>query len=229
MAKKHIALLAVVVIIAAGTAAGMAGLGGSDTNPSVGSVSFAYPDRIIGGIQTGNGSPVLGDALAPVTIVEFGDYQCHFCKKWHHETLPLIKNEYIDSGRVNLVFVDYAFLGNDSPKAAHASYCADDQGMYWSYHDELYNSQHDRIDGGWASDGNLHAFARDIGLDMDEFVECMSSSKYRDRVASNTQIGTDMGVEATPTFFIIGHDGDPVMIPGAQPYGTFVRVINSAS
>lgn len=198
------------------------GLGGDDITATV-----AYPDRIYGGIHTGNGSPLLGDESAPVTLVEFGDYQCHFCEIWHAQTLPLIKENYISSGRVNLVFVDYAFLGKDSPQAAHATYCADEQGMYWEYHDMLYDSQQSRIDGGWASASNLAQFASMLDLDMGAFDECMSSDKYADRVTYNRQVGSLQGVEATPTFFVVGSDGTPILISGAQPYATFARVLNS--
>ena len=96
--------------------------------------------RTHGTISTAMGSPILGDTSAPITIVEFGDYQCHQCYNWFHNTKPAIVQDYIDTGKANLVFVDLAFLGRDSPKAAQASYCAEDQGMYWEYHDTLYNS-----------------------------------------------------------------------------------------
>ncbi|MCE2497910.1 MAG: DsbA family protein [Nitrosopumilaceae archaeon] len=188
-----------------------------------------YPDRVYGGIDTSNGSPILGDPSAPVTIVEFGDYQCHFCEIWHSQTLPPLVDDFISTGKAKLVFVDFAFLGKDSPGAAQASHCAGDQGMYWEYHDMLYESQQSRIDGGWASLANLRGFAVQVGLDIDTFNECMSSKKYAERVSFNVQTGAGHGVEATPTFFVVGGSGDPVMIPGAQPYGTFIQVINSLS
>ena len=226
-------MAAVVAISVASVAASYAPLGepdSSDTVASPGSASEArYPDRVYGVIDAGNGSPMLGDPSAPVTIIEFGDYQCHFCALWYHDTSPRVKDDLVSSGKTNLVFVDFAFLGRDSPKAAQASYCADDQGMYWEYHGVLYESQQDRIDGGWASPANLRAFAVDLELDIDTFNECMSSQKYADRVAYNTRVATENGVEATPTFFVVGPDGGHVMIQGAHPYSTFARAVDSAS
>jgi len=86
--------------------------------------------RLHGTISTTAGSPVIGSSSAPITIVEFGDYQCHQCYNWFHNTKPSIFQNYVDTGKVNLVFVDLAFLGRDSPKTAQASYYAEDQGKY---------------------------------------------------------------------------------------------------
>ncbi len=87
--------------------------------------------RTHGTISTAMGSPILGNPSAPITIVEFGDYQCEKCYEWFHQTKPTIVKEYIETGKANLVFVDLAFLGRDSPIAAQASYCAEDQEIYW--------------------------------------------------------------------------------------------------
>lgn len=183
-------------------------------------------ERNHGSISTAMGSPILGDPEAPITIVEFGDYQCHFCEKWFHETKPLIERDYIDTGKVNLIFVDMAFLGRDSPKAAQASYCAEDQGMYWQYHDMLYNSQEPKIDGGWANTERLKAFAFDLGLDMDLFNSCLDSGKYSKRVQYNVQQARENGINSTPGFFVVGSDTQQ-FIKGAQPYSTFQKVIDS--
>ena len=87
-----------------------------------------------------NGSPVFGDSNAPITILEWGDYQCTFCYKFHQDTLDKIDEDYIKTGKVNLVFKDFPLNGPDSVIAAEASYCANDQGKYWEYHDELYKN-----------------------------------------------------------------------------------------
>ena len=92
-------------------------------------------------INLTNGSPVLGSPSAPITIVEFGDYQCEACYHWYHNTRADIIDNYIETGKVNLVFIDLPFLGRDSITAAQATYCADDQGKYWEYHETLYNFQ----------------------------------------------------------------------------------------
>ena len=183
-------------------------------------------DRTHGTISTAMGSPVLGDPSAPVTIVEFGDYQCHQCYNWFHNTKPAIVRDYVETGKANLVFVDLAFLGKDSPKAAQASYCAEDQGMYWEYHDALYNSQEPKIDGGWANVERLKAFAFVLGLDMELFESCLDSEKYSKRVQYNSQQARDNGVRGTPGFFIVGPDGQE-KLGGAQPFSVFKQVLDS--
>ena len=183
--------------------------------------------RTHGSISTALGSPILGDPLAPITIVEFGDYQCHQCYNWFHNTKPMIMRDYIETGKANLVFVDFAFLGKDSPKAAQATYCADDQNMYWEYHNSLYNSQESKIDNGWANSERLKAFAFNLNLDMELFNECLDSEKYSKRVQYNSQQARDNGVRGTPGFFIVGSDYDQQQIGGAQPFSVFQRILDS--
>ncbi len=181
--------------------------------------------RTHGTISTAMGSPILGDPSAPITIVEFGDYQCHQCYNWFHNTKPAIVEDYIETGKANLVFVDLAFLGRDSPISAQASYCAEDQEMYWEYHDMLYTFQDSKIDGGWANSERLKAFAGDLRLDMELFNSCLDSGKYSKRVQYNTQQARDNGVRATPGFFIVGPDGQE-KIGGAQPFSVFKQVLD---
>jgi len=182
--------------------------------------------RTHGGISTAMGSPILGDPSAPITIVEFGDYQCHQCYNWFHNTKPMIMRDYIETGKANLVFVDFAFLGRDSPKASQATYCADDQGKYWEYHNFLYSSQESKIDSGWANSERLKAFAFSLGLDMELFNECLDSEKYSKRIQYNSQQARDNGVRGTPGFFIVGTD-DQKQIAGAQPFSVFQRIMDS--
>ena len=182
--------------------------------------------RTHGSVSTSMGSPILGDADAPVTIVEFGDYQCHQCKNWFHNTKPALFQDYIDTGKVNLIFVDMAFLGRDSPKAAQATYCAEEQGAYWQYHDLLYKSQ-EQIDNGWANSERLRAFAFDLGLDIELFNSCLDSNKYQKRVQNNIAEAREHGVSGTPTFIIISPNGGEQKLVGAQPYSVFQNVINS--
>ena len=182
--------------------------------------------RTHGSVSTAMGSPILGDADAPVTIIEFGDYQCHQCKNWFHNTKPALFQDYIDTGKVNLVFVDMAFLGKDSPKAAQATYCAEEQAAYWQYHDLLYKSQ-EQIDNGWANSERLRAFAFDLGLDIELFNSCLDSNKYQKRVQNNITEAREYGVSGTPTFVIISPNGEEQKLVGAQPYSVFQNVINS--
>ncbi|MCA9812453.1 MAG: DsbA family protein [Nitrosarchaeum sp.] len=183
-------------------------------------------DRTHGTISTAMGSSILGSPIAPITIIEFGDYQCHQCYNWFHNTKPAIFENYVDTGRVNFIFVDMAFLGRDSPKAAQASYCAEDQGKYWEYHDLLYLSQEPQIDNGWANPERLKAFAFNLGLDMELFENCLDSGKYSKRVQFNIDEAKKHGINGTPGFFIVGPDGQQ-KISGAQPYSVFKLVLDS--
>ena len=182
--------------------------------------------RTHGTISTAMGSAIAGDLSAPVTIVEFGDYQCSNCKKWYHNTMPQIYENYIETGKANLVFVDLAFLGKDSRTAAEASYCAEDQGKYWEYHDLLYLSQQG-VDDGWANSERLKAFAFSLELDMDLFSNCLDSGKFSKRVQYNYEEAGKQGANATPTFFIVNSEGKEMKIAGAQPYSVFKNVLDS--
>jgi len=176
-------------------------------------------------INLKNGSPVLGSENAPITIVEFGDYQCEACHHWFHNTRADIIDNYIETGKAKLVFVDLPFLGRDSIAAAQATYCAEDQGKYWDYHNILYNFQ-EEIDNGWASKDRLVAFAFNLDMNLEEFSNCMDTSKYSKRVKANYDEAVKHGAEATPTFIIITSDGTPTKIRGAQPYSVFLKVID---
>jgi len=179
-----------------------------------------------GTVSTAMGSPILGSPTAPITIIEFGDYQCHQCYNWFHNTKPAIYENYIDTGKAKLIFVDLAILGRDSPKAAAATYCAEEQGVYWEFHDLLYTSQESQIDNGWASPERLKAFAFSLGLDMDLFDNCLDSGKFLKRVQFNTNEAKKQGATGTPTFIIVSSD-EQQKIGGAQPFSVFKNVIDS--
>ena len=174
-----------------------------------------------------NGSPPLGSESASITIVEFGDYQCEACYHWFHNTRDTLIDNYVETGKVKLVFVDLPFLGRDSPKAAQASYCAEDQGKYWEYHTMLYTFQDGPPDSGWADRDRLNSFAFSLDMNMDEFNDCMDSSKYQKRVKANYNEAVKHGVQQTPTFIIISLDGTTKKLGGAQPYSVFAATIES--
>ena len=174
-----------------------------------------------------NGSPPLGSESAPITIVEFGDYQCEACYHWFHNTRSTLIDNYIETGKAKLVFVDLPFLGRDSPIAAQASYCAEDQGKYWKYHSMLYNFQVGAPDSGWADRDRLNSFAFTLNMNMDEFNDCMDSSKYKIRVKANYNEAVKQGAQATPTFIIISQNGTTEKFSGAQPYSVFAATIES--
>jgi len=202
----------------------------------IGIVSFGIvsPDSFIVGnsldkqlsLDPEDGSPILGSTTAPVTIVEFGDYQCPFCQKWNIQTKPLIVKNFIETGKANLLYVDLAIIGPDSIKAHAGSYCANVQGLYWQYHDYLYANQGHENDG-WANSQNLKLLVADIdGMDVDSFAQCLDSGKYEQKVKDGKKIATDAGARSTPSFVIVGPSGNAVPISGAQPYSVFQKAVN---
>ena len=179
-------------------------------------------------INLENGSPPLGSESAPITIVKFGDYQCEACYYWFHNTRSTLIDNYIETGKAKLVFLDLPFLGRDSITAAEASYCAEDQGKYWEYHTMLYTFQEvEAYDSGWADRDRLNAFASSLDMNMDEFNECMDSSKYKNRVKANFDEAMRNGIQSTPTFILISQDGKTEKFAGAQPYSVFAATIES--
>ncbi len=174
-----------------------------------------------------NGSPILGSESAPITIVEFGDYQCEACYAWFHTTRDTLIDNYVETGKAKLVFVDLPFLGRDSPIAAQASYCAEDQGQYWEYHEILYTFQDGHPDSGWADRDRLNSFAFSLDMNIDEFNDCMDSSKYKNRVKANYDEAVKNDVQSTPTFIIISEDGKREQFSGSQPYSVFAATIES--
>jgi len=173
-----------------------------------------------------NGSPVLGNENAPVTLVEFGDYQCFYCNKFYHNTEELIVKNYINSGKVKMIFKDYTIIGKDSVSAANAAHCANEQNSFWKYHDILYNNWNGE-NTGWASAENLLTFAADVGLDGKEFSKCITASKYSSLVTNSNQDAKDLGLTGTPAFFIIGPGKNVTKIGGAQPYNVFEGIFES--
>ncbi len=171
-----------------------------------------------------NGSPILGDPSAKVTIVEFGDYQCTYCHLFYKNTKDALLQQYIDTGKANFVFRDFPLNGPDSVLAAEAAYCAGDQDKYWQYHDELYNNWAGEKTG-WVNQKSLDMFATTVGLDLGKFDKCMSSNTYEQKVLDNQKFGENIGIDGTPSFIIFS--GKQVTkIVGAQPLSQFQQVID---
>lgn len=190
--------------------------------------TMAEESFTIGGVDLSMAAPVEGNEDAPITIIEFGDYQCPKCKGWFQNEKSKITSNYITKGIAKLYFLDSAWLGDDSIAAAQATYCADDQGKFIEYHSTLYNNQAG-IQDGWANMDALKQFAKDLELDAELFNECLDSGIYADRVSHNTEVGASLGVVGTPYFFIVGSDGDIKKIVGPQPSIVFDAAINSLS
>ena len=172
-----------------------------------------------------NGSPVLGNPNAPITIVEWGDYQCTYCHAFYTNSEDSLIKEYVDTGKVNFVFRDFPLNGPDSVLAAEASYCADDQGKYWEYHDDLYKNWAGEKTG-WVNRNSLDQFASTVGIDTTQFDKCLDDKKYEQKVLDNQKFGEGIGINATPSFFIFDSKNGTKIV-GAQPFSVFKQVLDS--
>ncbi|MHB8603202.1 MAG: DsbA family protein [Nitrosotalea sp.] len=174
-----------------------------------------------------NGSPILGDPNAKVTIVEFGDYQCTYCHLFHENTKDALLQQYVDTGKANFVFRDFPLNGPDSVLAAEAAYCAGDQDKYWQYHDELYKNWAGEKTG-WVNQKSLDKFATTVGLELGKFDKCIYDNKYEQKVLDNQKFGENIGIDGTPSFIIFSGK-DITKVVGAQPISAFQQVINKFS
>jgi protein-disulfide isomerase len=174
--------------------------------------------------------PIRGDPNAPITIIEFSDFQCPFCARFHVETLPSLLEEYIDVGKVNLVYRDFPIqsIHPNALPAAVAAECANEQGKYWEYHDTLFEKQN-----GWSRlDSNavistFSQYATDVGLEQQQFDSCLGSGKYLQEVQGDLSDGRDYDITGTPGFFIGNDEIGFVKINGAQPFESFQKVIDA--
>jgi len=161
----------------------------------------------------------LGDPNAPVTIIEFADFQCPYCGRFANETFAQINENYIATGQVRLGYQHFAFLGQESVWAAEAAECAGDQHAFWPYHDYLFTHQSGENQGAFTKE-HLKQFAADLSLDTAAFNSCLDSGQYTATVTAETQAVQQLGVRSTPTFVV---NGRPVI--GAQPYEVFQQYI----
>lgn len=174
-------------------------------------------------IVAGNHSdddPFMGDKNAPVTLIEWSDYECPFCKRFFDNTLHKIKTKYIDTGKVKFVYRDFplSFHANAMP-AAIAAECAREQGgdeTYFKYHDMIFEKQ------SLLNTSNFKKFADNLGLNTDKFNECFDGRKYKDEVDKDFRDGQSVGVTGTPGFLLNGR-----LISGAQPYSVFEAAIEA--
>ena len=174
-----------------------------------------------------DGRPSLGEEDAPVTVVEFADYQCPFCRKFALETFDQIKEDYIDTGKVRFVYKDLPLvqLGHDQAiPMAKAAHCAGEQDQYWAMHDKLYDEQRKISPRETAKFGGdeIPIWANELGLNMNEFNQCMQSDRYDAQIQEDLSEAQAVGASGTPTFFINGK-----RVVGAQPYQAFKQVIES--
>jgi protein-disulfide isomerase len=165
---------------------------------------------------------VLGDPGAPVTIVEYADFQCPVCKRAAADLLPQLEREYVDKGLVKIEFRYFPFLGQESRDAAQAAEAAAEQGKFWEYYAALYNAQ-GRENTGALSYDTLLELASDVGLDVERFDATLASNANLEVVQADADTGRARGVNSTPTFFI-----NDETIVGLQSMDTFRAAIDAA-
>ncbi|PBO85014.1 MAG: disulfide bond formation protein DsbA [Thaumarchaeota archaeon] len=174
--------------------------------------------------------PIIGNPDAKISIIEFSDFQCPFCARFHIQTLPLILEEYIDEGKVNLVFRDFPIqsIHPNALPASVAAECANEQGKFREMHDKLFDNQNQ-----WNRQQTADAvlmfnqYAEEIKLDQAKFESCLSNGKYIDEIKKDLEDGRDYGVSGTPGFFIGNDKIGYVELKGAQPFDSFKKVIDA--
>lgn len=181
----------------------------------------------------------MGDSNAPIKMEEFSDFQCPFCERFHEETEPLLRQYYIDTGKVQFI---YRSMGNwvsgnigsgrtESQDSALASYCAGEQNKFWEMHAHLFANVLGE-DAGSFTDKRIYAIAEKIeGLDVDQFNSCYDSGKYDDRVQQDLQDGTAANIDGTPGFLItytVDGETRTKLIEGAQPFSVFQQELEAA-
>ena len=173
--------------------------------------------------------PVLGNKNAPVTIIEFSDYQCPFCRRSYTQVYSLLKENFINTDKAKLVFRDFPLtsIHPGALPAAEAAECGDEQGKYWEMHDKIFDEQNKFGQGTVPfTNDDLKKWASEIGLSTGDFNSCLDSGKYKSEVEKDFSDGNAYGVSGTPTYFI-GNDKDGyVIVGGAQPYQVFEQAIN---
>ena len=159
-------------------------------------------------------NPSLGSADAPITIIEFSDYECPFCRRWHDEVFDKIRESYPD--QVRFVYRDFPLtsLHPNAVPAAEAANCADEQDAFWEFSQKLYSDEY-----GFGEDAYVK-YAQDLELDIPEFEECIEEGRYSDDVQADYEFASSLGVRSTPTFFLNG-----IAVVGAQPFEVFQDII----
>jgi protein-disulfide isomerase len=151
--------------------------------------------------------PLAGNTMgakdAPVSIVEWGDYQCPSCGAFAREIAPRVVTDYVEPGKVQFTFRDFAFLGPESLRAAEAVACAADQNAFWPFHDTLYANQHGENQNAF-SDARLKEMARTQQLDSDKFNRCLDSGEKQSAIEQSAAEARSQGINSTPSIFVNG-------------------------
>jgi protein-disulfide isomerase len=163
----------------------------------------------------------MGDPNAPVTMVEYADYQCSYCWRYSEQTEPLLVKQYVIPGQLYIVFKNFALYDSSIP-FAEAALCAADQNEFWEYHDILYANENTSAADKYSL-SRLQAYAEAVGLDVDSFTQCLTDQRHLEDVQQIRAEAESAGVDSTPTFFVNGN-----RILGAQPLDVFQQEIEAA-
>lgn len=176
-----------------------------------------------------DGAPIIGDASAPVTIVEFSDFQCPYCRAYASQTFPQIQKNYIKTGKVKYIFMSFPLesIHGQALLAHEAASCAGDQGKFWEMREKLFAST-------TLTREQLNFFALSVGVDQPKFEKCFSSGQKAAGVHKEASVGQKIGVQGTPTFLLGYTSGDAKLkiqraMSGAQPFSAFSEVIDGLS
>ena len=238
--KALIAGIALAAIMIGGTLAAVLPFGSNNSNNSNSSRNEQNPNEVIRKLYNPvvQNASAIGSSTADITMIEFADYQCQSCAKFHRETMDDILRNFVNTGQVRYLFKDFItnnespttntatpnIVGKGSTLAAEASYCAADQGKYWPYHNELYqNGENENKE--WITEDNLKQLGSNAGIaDPGQFSNCLASHKYSKVVIENDNLAKNIGLQSIPTFILLSNRTQPLAIQGVQPYSTFEKV-----
>lgn len=194
---------------------------GTDTVPTEERDGTEQPTTLID-MAISDADNMKGDENAPITIIEYSDFQCPYCKRFYEQTFSSIETNYVDTGKVKVVFRHFPLSFHQNAEiAAEAAECAGEQDKFWEMHDILFESGSG--DGTGLSADDVKGYASELGLDTTQFNTCVDSSKYAEKIESDMKAGIAAGVGGTPAFVINGH-----LVVGAQPYAVFQAAIDTA-
>lgn len=188
--------------------------GANQSSSQEGAAAQSAPQQVTRYDVSEDDDPSFGPPNAPITIIEFSDFECPYCTKWHQEVWPRIQEAYSD--QVRLVYRDFPLISihSNAAPAAEAANCAGEQNAYWEYHDKLFSGQY-----GLSLDA-YQQYASDLGLNLADFEECLESRRFQEEVEADYDYAANLGIRSTPTFFING-----IALVGAQPFEVFQDVI----
>ena len=224
--KIGVGVLMVLLVVAVWTG-GFGLRGGEESAGQQQQQVAAAPDRVKVSIDD---DPIIGNKDAKVTVIEFSDFQCPFCRRYFTQTFEQVKKNYIDTNKIRYVYRDYPLPFHPAAMPyAEAADCANEQGKFWEFHDMIYNEQNKQGAGTveYIGADAVKKIAVSLGLDAAKFNSCFDSGKYKDEVNKDMAAGSTAGVSGTPTFFIGSEKKGYVALVGAQPYAAFQTALDA--